>query len=110
MVINRLASASTRPVLLIFYALPNGNTTEQTIGKAMRPGDDWHFDIQHIGAQTRFLRNAITDRTVVVAYLENDLTSWPAWRRRNGDGKIGQIFTTVVERFKTSQPRGSRRP
>ena len=43
-------------MLLVFYALPNGNTIEQTIGKAIKPGDDWHFDIQHIGAQTRFLR------------------------------------------------------
>ena len=42
-------------MLLIFYALPNGNTIEQTIGKAIKPGDDWHFDIQHIGAQVAFL-------------------------------------------------------
>src|SRR5262249_6200466 len=37
--------ASSKPVMLIFYALPNGNTTEQTIGKKLQPGDDWHFDI-----------------------------------------------------------------
>ncbi|MCK7541677.1 MAG: hypothetical protein MZV63_67720 [Marinilabiliales bacterium] len=43
-------------VLLILYALPNGNTIEQTFGKKLHAGDDWHFDIQHIGAQTRFLR------------------------------------------------------
>ena len=83
--INRPAVVSSKPVLLVFYALPNGNTIEQTIGKAVQPGDDWHFDIQHIGAQTRFLRETIKDRTVVVAYLENDLKSWPAWRRKYGD-------------------------
>ncbi|MRR20448.1 hypothetical protein EG827_09695 [bacterium] len=66
-------------VLLIFYALPNGNTIEQTFGKRLREGDDWHYDIQHIGAQTRFLRRVIKDRTVVVAYLENNRKSWPAW-------------------------------
>lgn len=66
-------------VLLIFYALPNGNTIEQTFGKKLREGDDWHFDIQHIGAQTRFLRRVVTDRTIVVAYLENSRRSWPAW-------------------------------
>ena len=66
-------------VMLIMYALPNGNTIEQTFGKRLNDGDDWHYDIQHIGAQTRFLRKVITDRTVVVAYLENDLKSWPAW-------------------------------
>ncbi|HYC27938.1 MAG TPA: hypothetical protein VEB42_03965, partial [Chitinophagaceae bacterium] len=44
--------------ILILYALPNGNTTEQTMGKQLQPGDDWHFDIQHIRAQTQFIRNA----------------------------------------------------
>ena len=34
--------------VISFFALPNGNTTEQTMGKQMQPGDDWHFDIQHI--------------------------------------------------------------
>ena len=107
MVIDPPAVDSAKPVPLVFYALPNGNTTEQTIGKAMRPGDDWHSDIQHIGAQTRFLRQAITDRSVVVAYLENELKSWPAWRRRYGDARIGQILRIALsERFKrTSQPR-----
>ena len=50
-------------VLLVLYALPNGNTIEQTFGKRLHEGDDWHFDIQHIGAQTRFLRSVISDRT-----------------------------------------------
>src|SRR5262249_19052549 len=34
-----------KKVSLVFYALPNGNTTAQTIGRAMQPGDDWHYDI-----------------------------------------------------------------
>ena len=46
----------SKPVGLALYALPNGNTIEQTVGKILEPGDDWHYDIQHIGAQTRFLR------------------------------------------------------
>lgn len=66
-------------VLLVIYALPNGNTIEQTFGRRIRESDDWHFDIQHIGAQTRFLRGVIRDRTVVVAYFENSRKSWPAW-------------------------------
>mgnify|MGYP000856635634 FL=1 len=74
-------------VLLVIYALPNGNTIEQTFGKKLKEGDDWHFDIQHIGAQTRFLRATITDRTLVVAYLENSLKSWPAWNSRTPDSK-----------------------
>ena len=35
---------------LIIYLLPNGNTIEQTLGRRMTPGMDWHFDIQHIAA------------------------------------------------------------
>jgi hypothetical protein len=81
--------------LLIIYALPNGNTTEQTIGKHLKPGDDWHFDIQHIGAQTRFLRRVLTNRTVSIAYLENDLKSWPAWRKKYADKGIPEIVGIV---------------
>jgi hypothetical protein len=88
-----------KPVLLVIYALPNGNTIEQTVGRAIGPGDDWHFDIQHIGAQTRFVREAITDRSVVVAYLENDLKSWPAWRREHGDEGIPAVLDAVRGRF-----------
>ena len=57
-------------VLLVFYALPNGNTIEQTFGKNLKEGDDWHFNIQHIGAQTRFLRRLLKKETVVTVYLE----------------------------------------
>ncbi|MCK3686184.1 hypothetical protein [Maribellus sp. YY47] len=72
-------------VLLIFYALPNGNTIEQTFGKALKEGDDWHFDIQHIGAQTRYLRHVITKETIVVVYLESSHKSWPLWKKDNPD-------------------------
>jgi hypothetical protein len=43
-----------KETIIILYALPNGNTTEQTMGKKKVEGLDWHFDIQHIKAQTRF--------------------------------------------------------
>lgn len=91
--------ATNKPVLLIFYALPNGNTTGQTIGKKLQPGDDWHFDIQHIGAQTRMLRRLMPDRTIVIAYLEADRKSWPDWRKRNGDQKIPALFDSVKKVF-----------
>jgi hypothetical protein len=90
---------SNKPVLLIFYALPNGNSIEWTIGKKMQPGDDWHFDLQHIGAQTRFLRNVLTNQTVVVAYLENSLKSWPAWRRNYGNDSIPALFDSARKMF-----------
>ncbi len=88
-----------KKVLLIFYALPNGNTTDQTVGKVLQPGDDWHFDIQHIGAQTRFLRDLLKDRVVVVAYLEAAGKSWPAWRKQHGDKLIPEIVATVKKLF-----------
>ena len=88
-----------KKVLLIFYALPNGNTTDQTVGKVMQPGDDWHYDIQHIGAQTRFLRGLIKDRAVVVVYLEASLKSWPAWRKKHGDKLIPEVIATVKKLF-----------
>jgi hypothetical protein len=90
---------TNKPVLLIFYALPNGNSIEWTTGKKLQPGDDWHFDIQHIGAQTRFLRNVLTNQTVVVAYLENSLKSWPAWRRQHGNDGIPGILNSVRSIF-----------
>ncbi len=83
-------------VLLVFYALPNGNTIEQTFGKKLKEGDDWHFDIQHIGAQTRFLRRVITDRTMVVAYLENSRKSWPSWSA-NTTGHLEDVKKMVGE-------------
>ncbi len=72
-------------VLLVFYALPNGNTIEQTFGKKLKEGDDWHFNIQHIGAQTRFLRTLVQKQTIVVVYLENAQKSWPAWKAKTPD-------------------------
>jgi hypothetical protein len=104
-VIDRPEVDSGKPILLVFYALPNGNTIEQTIGKAQKPGDDWHFDIQHTGAQVAFLREKITDRALVVAYLDNDLKSWPSWRRSNGDEPIPRIIDAVRKRFSEARTR-----
>ena len=87
---------AARPTLLVTYALPNGNTTAQTIGRAAA-GLDWHFDIQHIGAQTRLLRQAFAERNIVVAYLENDLHSWPAWRQKHPKESLLAILTRVKE-------------
>ncbi len=90
---------TNQKMLLIFYTLPNGNTTEWTIGKAMQPGDDWQFDIQHIGAQTRFLRNLLTNRTVVVVYLESKMKSWPAWRKQYNDQGIPGFLSSIKQLF-----------
>ena len=93
---------TNKPVQLIFYALPNGNTIEQTIGKKLQPGDDWHYDLQHIGAQTRFLRDLLPDRAIVVAYLEAAEKSWPAWRKKHDPANrlIPGVLARVTDRFK----------
>lgn len=90
-------------VLLLFFALPNGNSLEQTIGKKIRPGDDWHYNIQHIGAQTRFLRHQIKNRIVVTVYLETRQKSWPAWVAGTKDS-IRKIKSMVDEVKKIFAP------
>ncbi len=100
--INAPASESLTPgkkVLLIFYTLPNGNTTAQTIGKLLQPADDWHYDIQHIGAQTRFVRERLPDRAIVVVYLEAAQKSWPAWRKQHGDKAIPEVIAQLRKRL-----------
>jgi hypothetical protein len=69
--------------IVTFFALPNGNSTEQTMGKKMQPGDDWHFDIQHIKAQTKFIRQQLSNKNFVVIYLENNYKSWPSWKQKH---------------------------
>jgi len=84
-----------RSTNIVIYALPNGNTIEQTAGKTMRPGDDWHYDIQHIAAQTRYLREQKLGYNLVVAYLECSQKSWPAWKRANQDSGLVRISAIV---------------
>ncbi|MDB6022217.1 MAG: hypothetical protein JWQ04_2074 [Pedosphaera sp.] len=93
--------APGKKLKLIFFALPNGNTTAQTIGRQLKPGDDWHYDIQHIGAQTRFLRQQFKDSSLVVVYLEAAQKSWPAWRKKHADHPelIPQIISSIKARF-----------
>jgi len=71
-----------KPTCIILYALPNGNTIEQTAGKIQDKGDDWHYDIQHIAAQTRFMRNYDTTKNYVIVYLETNQLSWPLWKSK----------------------------
>jgi len=87
---------------IIFFALPNGNTTEQTVGKVVKDGVDWHFGIQHIGAQTRRLREMLPDKNLVVVYLEASSKSWPQWRRshRDADETIVKLVSDVAQEFK----------
>jgi len=87
---------------LILFALPNGNSIEWTKGKKMNAGDDWHFDIQHIAAQTRFVRNLDKNNNYIVAYLMAEQKSWPAWKRANPGSSqvIKNIVNSLSDLFK----------
>ncbi|MFA6978763.1 MAG: hypothetical protein WC209_05515 [Ignavibacteriaceae bacterium] len=80
---------------IALFALPNGNSIEWTIGKKLNDGDDWHYDIQHIGAQTRFLRNQSNETNLVTVYLETAQKSWPSWRAKypNNPELINNLVT-----------------
>ena len=90
--------------LIVLFALPNGNTTEQTMGKQLKPNDDWHFDIQHIKAQTAFLRNKLK-QNIIVAYLENNYRSWPLWKQKHVEFKkqIPHIVDTIFNMVKVKK-------
>ena len=92
---------------LVLFALPNGNSIEWTKGKRMKAGNDWHFDIQHIAAQTRFVRNLDKKNNYIVAYIMADQKSWPAWKRtvEGSRLKIENIVDSLTERFKDYHPR-----
>ncbi|MFH0736607.1 MAG: T9SS type A sorting domain-containing protein [bacterium] len=83
-----------KPVGIMLFALPNGNSIEWTVGKLLNTGDDWHYDIQHIGAQTRFLRQSVTDYNLVTVYLETVQKSWPSWR-----SKYSATHTVIVKQL-----------
>ncbi|MDQ7947851.1 MAG: hypothetical protein REI78_03360 [Pedobacter sp.] len=99
-----LASNATK---IIVFALPNGNTTAQTFGKKLKEGDDWHFNIQHIGAQTAFIRHADPKTNYIVVYLENTLKSWPAWRRKfaDADERIAGFVELINQKYLRYAPK-----
>ncbi len=95
-----------KPVELILFALPNGNTIEQTEGKILESGDDWHYDIQHIGAQMRFIRRHDTDRNQVLVYLEAAQKSWPTWTGAHSDYTeiLKQLSDYLMSLFRDYDP------
>jgi hypothetical protein len=86
-----------KPTRLVIYATPNGNTIEQTLGCATADGLDWHFDIQHVAAQVRKLRAVSPDENIVLACIEAEGLSWPAWKKKYTDGpaRIRKVVETL---------------
>ena len=89
---DRDLSTKNKKTIICFFALPNGNSTEWTMGKKMEAGDNWHFDIQHIRAQTEFIRSKWQRKNFIVIYLENKQKSWPAWKQQHTDFKTRLPF------------------
>lgn len=87
-------------VRLVLFALPNGNTIEQTMGRRMQPDDDWHYDIQHIAAQTRWVRRAVPGESLVVAYIEAANHAWPNWLRAGDPKSTLAIVDAIVSRYR----------
>ena len=96
-----------RKTYLVFYALPNGNSIEWTKGKKMNAGEDWHYDIQHIAAQTRYVRALDKKNTYITVYLMAGQKSWPAWKRSTPGSLnlIKNIVDSITDLFKMYDPK-----
>ncbi|MCW3054025.1 MAG: hypothetical protein JWN14_3195 [Chthonomonadales bacterium] len=92
----------TQPTRLLFYATPNGNTIEQTMGSALAIGTDWHFDIQHIAPQVRRLRELDKRENLVLICVEAPGRSWPAWRQKHPDNAA--LIRELVETARSRMP------
>jgi hypothetical protein len=88
-----------KPIDLILYALPNGNSTAETMGRRMSDSASWRFDIQNIAAQTRALRARGMTQAVVV-YLEADTKSWPAWRAKMGYDRANTRIVAIANEIR----------
>lgn len=96
----------SKPTKLVLYALPNGNSTDWTIGKLPAKGDDWHYQIQHIAAQTRYIRKLDQSCNWVTVYLEANTKSWGSWRKvdPDRDRKIRDVVEYLLELFSEYNP------
>lgn len=84
-----------RPTRLVIYATPNGNSLEETLGSERAEGQSWRYDIQHVAAQTRRWRELNPRENVVLACVEAEGKSWPAWRAKHPDN--GALIRQWVE-------------
>lgn len=90
---------SGAPTELVVYLTPNGNTVEQTLGRARREDESFRFDIQHVLAQVRLYRTLVPDRNVVLRVLEAPRLSWPTWVRghRDAGARARKLLLTPPE-------------
>ena len=93
--INAPAALKAPQRLLVLFATPNGNTIEQSLGCAASKDRDWRFDIQHVAAQVRRLREIDRSRDVVLAVVQSPKLSWPTFRREYPDS--GTFIRSLVD-------------
>jgi len=101
------------PTRVVLFALPNGNTIEKTAGKLMdkvqlTSGSEpnmWQYDIQHIAAQTRFLRENDKRYNYIVVYLEASMKAWTAHAAKYPESPelyrhlVDTICTIIAQRY-----------
>lgn len=74
---------------LVIYATPNGSKIEHTLGSAPEKDRDWRFDLQHVAAQIRRLRDVDDSSDIVLAVVQAPQLSWPLFRTsQTGAGAI----------------------
>jgi hypothetical protein len=88
-----------RATRLMVYALPNGNTLEETLGCKMTPTLHWRFDGQHVAAQIRLLRSLEPHERIVLVCAEAPGLSWPTFRKNHKDA--GTIIRQLVDKWRT---------
>ncbi|HEX3600215.1 MAG TPA: hypothetical protein VHU84_08725 [Lacipirellulaceae bacterium] len=98
-------SQPAKATRLIVFALPNGNTLEQTLGCQLKRGMDWHYDIQHIAAQMRLLRTLDPNEKIVLVCAEAPGLSWPSFRKSvpDANAKIGELVASWRDQFGTDK-------
>ena len=84
-----------RPTRVIFYALPNGNTIEQTEGRFVTEESDWRYNIQHIAAQTGFLRERDTSHNYIAVYVESKTRAWTSHASKYTDS--GELYVSLID-------------
>ena len=90
-----------KPTRLVLYAAPAGSSIEQTIGRRVAAKADGLFDVQHIGAQTRWLRAREREVNLVVAYVQAEQKSFVLWKRAHPDHatRVGAMVGALRAKF-----------
>ena len=85
------------------YTLPAGNTIEQSLGCQMKPGLDWHYDIQHVAAQVRLLRTLTPKERIVLVCPEGPGLNWSSFRKAHKDAnaRMGKLVDDWRKEFGT---------